>query len=367
MQDIENLQNRITELKESKTCPTCGQKIDNKEHQVHIIETIKTIEKEMFSIADVVNEKTKKIPEYELTIVEIKNKISFNEEQITKASVKMEKILDEIGVLTNDKNDVEKREKLVLEEQAIPVQIENIDLSITNLNQKIDLYNQSLIQIEENKKINVGIDKSKERLLILRTEEGDVKASILERKSEIGYNKKDIKGHELLIVDFKKQEKYDNIMSIYQKCVHRDGIPVQLLKSYAIPKINRALAEILINVDFTVWLDDDDLKLKLAYNNRIDSIIDAISGSGKERTFASVALKFALNQINTKSKPTILLLDEIMGKLTEDSVEEFVIILQAITQKMKKVLIVEHNHNIDFDYLIEVTKSDFGISSINVT
>ena len=170
-----------------------------------------------------------------------------------------------------------------------------------------------------------------------------------------------------MVIKFKKQEAEDNILNIYKKCIHRDGIPTQLLKTYAIPKINSELGNLLVDVDFNVWLDENDLKLKLAYNSRLDAVIDAISASGKERTFASVALKFSLNQINMKSKPTIFLLDEVMGKLSEDSVSEFVSILQAIKERVGKVLIIEHNHFIDPDYIINVNKDKNDISNCEIT
>jgi DNA repair exonuclease SbcCD ATPase subunit len=98
----------------------------------------------------------------------------------------------------------------------------------------------------------------------------------------------------------------------------------------------------------------------------MDAVIDAISASGKERTFSAIALKFALNQINTKSKPTIFLLDEVMGKLTEDSVEEFVMVLHAIKEKVEKILVVEHNHEIDPDYVLEVTKDENDVSQLKL-
>jgi DNA repair exonuclease SbcCD ATPase subunit len=103
----------------------------------------------------------------------------------------------------------------------------------------------------------------------------------------------------------------------------------------------------------------------LAYNNRPSAVIDCISASGKERTFASVVLKFALNQINVKAKPMMFLLDEVMGKFDlEGSVEEFVEILHLIKSHMKKTLVIEHVHEINPDYLITVQLDEDGISSI---
>ena len=75
-------------------------------------------------------------------------------------------------------------------------------------------------------------------------------------------------------------------------------------------------------------------------------------------------LKYALNQINVKAKPSIFLLDEVRGKLNDESVEEFIEIIKLIKTNMKKVLIVEHNHEINSDYLINVESDDDGISSL---
>jgi hypothetical protein len=99
---------------------------------------------------------------------------------------------------------------------------------------------------------------------------------------------------------------------------------------------------LLFVTPFNVWLDLDDLRPKLVYNNRPDAIIDCISASGKERTFASVVIKFALNQINVKTKPTIFLLDEVMGKLDlNGSVDEFIEILELHPSQITDVLIEE--------------------------
>ena len=55
-----------------------------------------------------------------------------------------------------------------------------------------------------------------------------------------------------------------------------------------------------------------------------------------------------------------------MGKLDEDSVEEFINILQLIKGGMKKVLIIEHRTNLEPDYLIDVELDDEGISKLTI-
>jgi len=363
-QNGKKLKHEISELKDSKICVTCGQKLDS-QHQYHIDEKIKSKESEMYLVA---NEIKSHDANNLLITAEIKSKkdlITAYINEIEESSINLDGVLAEIGEIQNQINDVDKRKELVIELDKIDPQIEMKNLRIDNNRKTINLYNDSLKQIEENKKIELGVEKAKERVQLLNDELQMFNDSLYGQKSIYtdGLNK--INNLTQLIIDFEKQEKYDNIHKIYKQCIHRDGIPSQLLKSYAIPKINAEAKNLLEGVDFDIWLDEDDLKLKLTYGD-LKTTIDAISGSGKERTFASVCLKFALNQINAKSKPTIFLLDEVMGKLTEDSVDEFINILDCIKQRVQKILVVEHNHEICPDFIIKVEKNDKEISSFTI-
>lgn len=366
-QNDQKLKNEIIELKESKICPTCGQPL-TEEHQNHINEKIKNKENEIYEIADEIKNHQKTINEVHMPKIDNFNvEIKSIKNEISNKSLQMENILNEIGKLTNEKNDVEKRKELLTELNQIPTKIENEELKKITLENKLKNYYDSLTQIEENKKIEKTINAAKQRIEDLRNNENDYNETIIVKKNEIALKTQKIKDNEQLINDFKEQEYYDKIISLYKKCVHRDGIPRQVLINQIIPKINTELEKVLSIAPFKVWLDPDDLRPKLMYYNTPDSIIDAISASGKERTFASVVLKLALNEINVKSKPTIFLLDEIMGKLdNEGSVEEFIQILQIIKEKCKKFLIIEHTHEVNPDYIISVERDENGISTATV-
>lgn len=366
-EDGAKLKKEIADTKNSKVCDKCGQEIKKQEHIDHIARVVKEKETEMYSIANKINIKeTVNKVEHKRIIDTKKKEIENIKKSIEDSTTAMEGILKEIGQLTNDKNDVEKRKELQNELNQIPTKIQVEELKIAALQQKLDNYDNSLKQIEENKKINIGIVAAKLKITQLEEEETTEKENVLIRRTSIGEKQIKIKNNELLIAEFKIQEHRDMIMNLYKKCVHRDGIPRQMLVNYIIPKINITLQNILSTAQFKVWLDPDDLRPKLVYNNRPTAIIDCISASGKERTFASVVLKFALNQINVKAKPAIFLLDEVMGKLDEDSVEEFINILQLIKGGMKKVLIIEHRTNLEPDYLIDVELDDEGISKLTI-
>jgi DNA repair exonuclease SbcCD ATPase subunit len=361
------LKEEIEELKNSKICSQCGQVIDKQEHKDHIAKSVKDKETEMFGIAKEIKEHQHDIDtDWKPVIKKCDENIERINAEIVKLDLEMEDVLTEIGTLTNEKNDVERRNVLQTEFNQIPTLIKNEELNIEILEQKIGRHENSLKQIEENKRIEKGIDAAKKKVYELGIEESDFKEDVYLRKTSIGEKQKKIKENEILISDFKEQEHRDMVLNLYKKCVHRDGIPRQMLSNYIIPKINVTLDRILSVAAFRVWLDADDLRPKLAYNDRPESIIDCISASGKERTFSSIVLKFGLNQINVKAKPTMFLLDEVMNKLDENAVEEFKEILQLIKSNMKKVLVIEHTHEINPDYLINVTLDENGISSMSL-
>jgi len=354
----------IADTKTSRNCPTCGEPL-KAQHQEHIDKIIKKLEDEMFALADEITAKQKMIDNVHTPNLGVhRQNIDFINQDKEKQSLEMESILVEIGELTNDKNEVENRKEQQIELDQIPIKIQNEELKKAILQDNLKQYENSLLRIEENVKIEKGITAAKEKLVVLGEEKTGYDQSVTLKKSEITQHESKIKENTQLITDFEAQQYQDEIIDAYKKCVHRDGLPRQLLSNHIIPKINVELENVLSVAPFKVWLDVDDLRPKLAYYNTPTAIIDAISSCGKERTFSSISLKTALNEINVKSKPTMFLLDEVMGKLDNyGSVEEFVIVLQMIKERYKKVLIVEQNHEMNPDYLINVSITDGGISS----
>ena len=363
--DGNRLKNEILGLRENKKCDRCGQELTD-EHKQHIAENIQELEKQMFEIADKIKEKQEKIVEHNAEIKKQDGLIVEHQTKINEMNVEVEKYLVEIGDIINDKNDVEKRKEVELELKQLPLEIKEKELENKELNEKIKKHNESQTQIKENQKTEDVIARAKERLKTLEADKTNLLDKINDKKNLIKEKQRAIDLNNENITKYLEQEYRDEVISQYRKCIHRDGVPRQLLINSVIPKTNSILENLLYESPFNIWLDIDDLRLKLSYNHLPDSIIDCLGASGKERTFASIVLKFALNQNNVKSRPKIFLLDEIMGKLDEKSVEEFVEILHIVKSHMKRVLIVEHTHQINPDYIIDVFMDDNGISHATI-
>jgi len=148
-QDGIKLKKEIADLKNSKICSQCGQVIEKQEHKDHIENAVKEKEKEMYIIADKINVKQAiDIHEHQIIINVKINEIEKINESIKQSALEMEEILKEIGTLTNEKNDVEKRKELQIELDQVPIKIQNEELKIGILEQKITSHENSLLQIE---------------------------------------------------------------------------------------------------------------------------------------------------------------------------------------------------------------------------
>lgn len=360
--DGRSKKSEITNLIESKTCPTCGGEKNN-ETIIPIQEKIKEIEKEMYSIAHQIIDKTNDLS-FDKKIDNLQKLINDIEIKINEKSINFESIVVEIGNLNNDKQEVEKRSRLITELESFPFKIENLQLKINAEEGKLAKYNESLIQIQENGQYQKEVDQKLSQLSTLKNDREKYVKDINRMQADIVFNTRQIALKEELIRKFKQQEKDDIVMDIYMNCIHRDGVPTQILRNNLLPKINNTLSDLLQSVDFNVWLDEADLKLKMSYATHPNSVIECLGGSGKERTFSSISLKVALNQINIKSKPSLLMLDEIMGKLKDESIDEFLEFVKIMKTKVKKLIIIEQNHEIHPDYVISATVDNNKISTI---
>lgn len=387
------LKKEIDELESSKVCTMCDQTL--KEDSINKIkESIDKKKNELSLLKDNHTSKSKEIKELESNkkiLEESLKDISSSDE------VKMinEKFNNSKDIINNDidkiNNKIKDKESLVLESNSLVTDIKNkitdfkvliedsskkIDLkqTIQSNNIKIDQYNLNIKEelsniklfeankksLEHNKKINDSIKD-----INFRIDEFTVFIDNLNNKLNVlnndkNYKIKEIENKEVRIEKYIKQVTLEETYKIYQKCIHRDGIPTMLLRR-SVDVINDEMSTILQDQDYICYFDED-LNLMMSHLNKLSMSQNAIESSGKERTFIALALKLALREINNTSRPNLILLDELMGKLINESVEQFITMLDRIKENIDKVVIIEHNHVINFDWQIHVTKNEKGIS-----
>jgi exonuclease SbcC len=139
--------------------------------------------------------------------------------------------------------------------------------------------------------------------------------------------------------DLEKIRIYETVQQAFSK----NGIPAMVLKAQ-LPAINMELCKILGNVvDFTVSLETDissntmDVYLEDRQSRRLIE-----TASGMEKTISSLALRIALNNLSSLSRPDILILDESFSALDEENLAKVLPFLQILKSYFKSILIISH-------------------------
>ena len=89
------------------------------------------------------------------------------------------------------------------------------------------------------------------------------------------------------------------------------------------------------------------------------------SGSGYEKTIASLALRSVLSKICSLPKPNVIVMDEVFGKISNDNLEMVYEFFIKIKDYFEKIFVITHNPLISnwADNIIRITKTD-NISTV---
>lgn len=408
-----NIDNEISRIKQEieldekgKTCSKCNRLLDKDSLEVinqkikEKLKQIETIDSNRENRDDVVTIKTKikdlenqlvntdtndVIKKYNNKINEINTNIISKQDIMKQYDIDNEKLKNEGVTIANDKKNKEieltqieekitkvnldkvefdKKVRLEQQKENIPVQIQLIDLKIENQRKLHQEYIENTKVVEYNEKIQLNIIKYDERLKELNSQRDTTINQLNDLKNQKLIKNNTIENINVRINKFKKQEREELKNNVYLECIHRDGLPKLLLLRMR-DDINIELSNLLSDMNFNVYFDEN-MTLKMYHNSKPEAIIDVISGCGMERSFISVVLRLALRMINNKSIGNILFLDELTGKLVDESVVKFFELLHNMKERIDKIVIVEHAYSDQLkpDYVINVTNDDKGVSEI---
>jgi DNA repair exonuclease SbcCD ATPase subunit len=372
------IEKEISSLENSKICPTCNREKDKNAIQV-IKEKIENLNKEIENklyenkykplikdCNDIIFKIKEEIKDKESIIETKKVSIKDFEDEVNNESVSITKVKEKIAKIEIIIKEIEKRNKFKQEYNNIPMYIENIELKISQKNDILSRYDTNIVYVEENKKIQSKIDTYKGKVQEFKNEKESYVKEVNQFNYNIDFAKNEIKNYNDTIEKYLKQQRQELIREEYQNCIHREGIPTSLLKKL-IPKVNMYLQGYTEDIDFNVFFDND-LIYQMSKKDTPEIIQNVISGSGMERVFACICLRLALRFMNNRSRPSILLLDELFGKLSERNAINFINLMTKVKQDIDKILIIEHAYGdiINPDYLIMVDKDENGNSFIEL-
>lgn len=327
---------RIEELMRNEKCPNCGQKIDT-DKQTEFIDINK-----------------KKIQEHIEEGLKTKSEL----EEMTKLFARFEQ----------DRKDENELNRLKPEMSAIKAQIDNIKMQLADLERQkkeIEVNKENIIHNNE-------IDNKLRIVDINIKTETEIKEKhireITKCKTEVTNYTNEISKREKIISELIKEEKVIRDWNIYQELVGKKGI-IKIALRKALPIVNNEVSRLIDGLcDFKVVLSLDD-------NNNvcIDLIKDgvsmdlAVAASGWEGTISSIALRSALSNICSFSKPNMITLDEILAGVGAENTENVFKLFRRILPNYDNIIHICHDITLvdQHDQLIVVTKKD-NVSQIEI-
>jgi len=161
------------------------------------------------------------------------------------------------------------------------------------------------------------------RLDELNREKDNVNSYITTSKNNIVKYKEKIEELKDYIQRIKEEEEQLRIYKIYLELFGKKGISKMIMRSMT-PVINSELQRLLMDsAEFKLEVrisEKDEVEFWMIDNNtQIEKLMS--SGSGYEKTIASLALRAVLSKVCSLPKPNVVVFDEVFGKISNDNLE----------------------------------------------
>jgi DNA repair exonuclease SbcCD ATPase subunit len=268
---------------------------------------------------------------------------------------------------SNLKKEFDEYEKAKLIKEKLEISIGACDVKITSIEEKINRYNEAQTKIADNQKVEGLLIKAKIRLDELGIDKDRVNKEINNNNFQVkSYHQKIEENNKRIIKIFEEFEK-EKIYKLYLDVYGKNGISKIIMKSM-IPLINSELQRLLEDsAFFTLQIkinDKNEVEFWMTDNSTgIEKLM--VTGSGYERTVASLALRSVLSKVSSLPKPNIIVFDEIFGKVSDDNLEMVGEFFKKIKEYFDKILVITHNPLVSnwADSIIKIRKEN-NISKI---
>jgi DNA repair exonuclease SbcCD ATPase subunit len=260
------------------------------------------------------------------------------------------------------KKQFDEYEKNKLIKEKHDATIENYQLKIGSLQTKLTEYDKMLDKIKANEHIDSMLIKANMRLEELDRQKTQKQNQISGDEYSIKTLEEKIKTNLNNIIKITEEEEKERIYKIYLEAYGKNGISKIIMKTM-IPLINSELQRLMEESAY--------FKLQIQINDKNEvefSMIDngtgveklMSSGSGYERTIASLALRSVLSKICSLPKPNLIVFDEVFGKISNENLEMVHNFFMGIKDFFPTILLISHNPIVNAwsDNTIKISKED---------
>jgi DNA repair exonuclease SbcCD ATPase subunit len=243
------------------------------------------------------------------------------------------------------KKDFDEYEKNKLIKEKYELSVESCDLKISGLEDKLKRWDEIQDKIKTNDQIDSMLIKADLKLEGYEKQLKEKNTQISANEYNIKSNQEKITNNKGLIVKIKEEEDKDKIYKMYMESYGKNGVGKIIMKTM-MPLINSELQRLME--------DSSYFKLEIRINDKsevefiqIDNSTGIeklmVSGSGYEKTIASLALRSVLSKVCSLPKPNVVVFDEVFGKISNDNLEMVSEFFVKIKDYFDKIFLITHN------------------------
>ena len=260
------------------------------------------------------------------------------------------------------KKDFDEYEKNKLIKEKYELSIESCDLKIGVLKGKLDRWGDVQDKIKENTQIDSMLIKADLRLDELDHLKRQKNANITNNEYQIKTCNEKIENNEKLIVKIKEEEEKERIYKIYMEAFGKNGLSKIIMKTM-MPLINSELQRLMEDSCYfklEIRINDKNEVEFLMIDNSTGIEKLMVSGSGYERTIASLALRSVLSKVCSLPKPNVVVFDEVFGKISNDNLEMVSEFFIKIKDYFEKIFVITHNPMVSqwADTIVKIKKEN---------
>jgi len=263
---------------------------------------------------------------------------------------------------TQLKKDFDEYEKNKLIKEKFEATLESSTIRFDNLKDKKKRYEEVQDKIKKNKDIDAQLMKATMRIDELINEKRGYERVITSNQVSItNYQERITKNNENIIKIGEEFER-EKIYKIYLDVFGKNGISKIIMKTM-MPIINQELQRLLIdscyfNLEIRIN-DKNEVEFMMIDNSTgIEKLMT--SGSGYEKTIASMALRAVLSKVCSLPKPNIIVWDEVFGKVSNENLEMVGEFFTKMRDYFEKIFVITHNPLVNnwADNVVRITKEE---------
>lgn len=311
--EIKNLSKIIKNLEDGEICSMCKQPLKDVDHTEEIKDN--------------------------------KNKLNFYEKELVDFDLKLELNENEISRHDSVKLKWEEYEKESLRKIKVELDIKENNIFIKEKTNLLEEWESNKSKLEENMEIEKKLISARTLIETLTAERDQLKNTITQNETDIKHKQQEILDKENKIVEISKEQEVDKIFKAYLIAYGKNGISKIILRN-TIPYLNSELNRLLSDsCEFTLQLrinDRNELEFWMVDNGTgIEKLMS--SGSGYEKTIASLALRSVLSKVCALPKPNIVCFDEAFGKVSDENLELVGRFFIKIKDYFERIFVISHN------------------------